>query len=206
MGVLFEGNSLSTQLEHFDRRRGKLLRPPSVCQHVGTEEHSYRLLQRRSADCERAESQFKIDQSDGSTVGAFGHRQAQHTCGRGVGVCGATVVAAGNGPFQSILQRTEVLRNLPINTSRGIDALYVYSDVIQTKLVGNASVPLLSVVPLRGEFGQMAYKEYASPIYTPLAKHVFSTIEMYITDSAGREIPFTSGKVTVLLHFRESHD
>ena len=94
----------------------------------------------------------------------------------------------------------------PINTSRGIDALYVYSDVIQTKLVGNASVPLLSVVPLRGEFGQMAYKEYASPIYTPLAKHVFSTIEMYITDSAGREIPFTSGKVTVLLHFRESHD
>ena len=113
MGVLFEGNSLSTQLEHFDRRRGEFLRPPSVCQYVGTEKHSHRLLQRRPADCERAESQFKIDQSDGSTVGAFGHRQAQHTCGRGVGVCGATVVAAGNGPFQSILQRTEVLRNLP---------------------------------------------------------------------------------------------
>ena len=94
----------------------------------------------------------------------------------------------------------------PINTTRGIDALYVYSDVIQTKLVGNASVPLLSVVPLRGAFGEMAYKEYASPVYSPLAKHVFSTVEMYITDSAGREIPFTSGKVTVLLHFRESHD
>ena len=32
-------------------------------------------------------------------------------------------------------------------------------------------------------------------MYTPLAKHVFSTIEIYITDSAGRPVPFSSGKV-----------
>ena len=91
----------------------------------------------------------------------------------------------------------------PMNLDRGIDAIYVYSDVIQTKLVGNSSVPLLSIVPLRGQYGQMVFKEYTTPVYTPLAKHVFSTIEMYITDSAGRPIPFSSGKVTVLLHFRE---
>lgn len=94
----------------------------------------------------------------------------------------------------------------PINLDRGIDALYVYSDVIQTRLVGNVSVPLLSVVPLLGHFGDMVFKEYASPIYCPLAKHSFSTIEMYIMDSAGREIPFDSGKVTVLLHFRERNN
>ena len=74
-----------------------------------------------------------------------------------------------------------------MNMNRGIDVIYVYSDVIQTKLVGDSSVPLLSVVPLRGVFG---VKEYSSPVYTPLAKHVFSTIEMYITDSVGRQIPF----------------
>ena len=62
----------------------------------------------------------------------------------------------------------------PMNLNRGIDAIYVYSDVIQTKLVGDSSVPLLSVVPLRGVFGEMAFKEYSSPVYTPLAKHVFS--------------------------------
>lgn len=94
----------------------------------------------------------------------------------------------------------------PVNLDRGIDALYVYTDVVQTKLVGNASVPLLSVVPLRGQFGEMVFKEYASPVYAPLSKHEFSTIEMYIMDSAGREIPFSSGKVTVLLHFRERND
>ena len=40
-----------------------------------------------------------------------------------------------------------------MNLNRGIDAMYVYSDVIQTKLLGDLSVPLLSVVPLCGVFG-----------------------------------------------------
>ena len=73
-----------------------------------------------------------------------------------------------------------------MNLNRGIYAIYVYFDVIQTKLVGDSSVLLLSVVPLRGVFGEMAFKKYSSPVYTPHAKHVFSEIEMYITDSAGR--------------------
>ena len=60
-----------------------------------------------------------------------------------------------------------------MNLNRGIDAIYVYSDVIQTKLVGDSSVPLLSVVPLRGVFGKMAFKEYSSPVYTPLANMCF---------------------------------
>ena len=60
-----------------------------------------------------------------------------------------------------------------MNLNRCIDAIYVYSDVIQTKLVGDSSVPLISVVPLRGVFREMAFKEYSSPVYTPLAKRVF---------------------------------
>ena len=38
---------------------------------------------------------------------------------------------------------------------------------------------------------------------TLLSQNVFSTNEMYITDSAGRPVPFSSGKVTVLLHFKQ---
>ena len=63
-------------------------------------------------------------------------------------------------------------------------------------------MPIHSVVPLRGNFGEMAFKEYSSP----LAKHVFSKIEMYITNSAGRPVPFSSGKVTVLLDFKQKDD
>ena len=57
-----------------------------------------------------------------------------------------------------------------------------------------------------GFFGEMAFKEYYFPVYTPLAKHVFSTIEMYITDSTGRPVPFSSGKMTILLQFKQKDD
>ena len=90
----------------------------------------------------------------------------------------------------------------PIDLSRGIDSLYVYTDIVQTKLVGNTAVPLLRVVPVDGDYGTMVYKEYSSPVYSPLSKSTFNTIEVYIMDSAGRSIPFGYGKVTVLLHFK----
>ena len=89
----------------------------------------------------------------------------------------------------------------PIYLSRGIDSLYVYSDVVQPKLVGDTSAPLLGVVPARGVYGEMVYKEYSSHVYSDLTKNCFSTIEIYLMDSAGRSIPFEFGKVTVLLHF-----
>ena len=91
----------------------------------------------------------------------------------------------------------------PIDLSRGIDSLYVYSDVVQTKLVGDTSVPLLAIVPISGTHGHMSFKEYSTPVYSDLAKNIFSTIEIYIMDSGGRSIPFEFGKVTVLLHFRK---
>lgn len=91
----------------------------------------------------------------------------------------------------------------PIDTERGIDSLYVYSDIVQTKLVGDSSVPLLSVVPVRGVYGEMQFKEYANPIYTDLSKNVFSTVEINLYGSSGEPIPFEFGKVTVLLHFRK---
>ena len=78
-----------------------------------------------------------------------------------------------------------------MNLNRRIDAIYVYYDVIQTKLVGDSCVPPLRVIPIRGVIGEMAFKEYYSPMYTPLAKYVFSTIGMYITDSTGRPVPFS---------------
>ena len=45
----------------------------------------------------------------------------------------------------------------PMNLNREIDAIFVYSDVIHTKLVGDLSVSLLGVVPLCGVFGEIAF-------------------------------------------------
>ena len=106
------------------------------------------------------------------------------------------------------LSREQISINPPVHQgsfamdmTRGIDSIYVYTDIIQTKLVGDSCVPLLRVVPVEGKFGDEICKEYNSPLYSPVAKHDFSTIELYLMDSAGRHISFTSGKVTVLLFF-----
>lgn len=94
----------------------------------------------------------------------------------------------------------------PMNLTRGIDAVYVYTDIVQSKLVGDSNVPLLAVVPLKGEYGDMVFQDYINPTYAPLSKHVFSTIEIYIADSSGKQIAFSSGKLTVLLHFRHARN
>lgn len=83
-----------------------------------------------------------------------------------------------------------------------VDSLYVYSDVVQSSLVGDVMAPLLRIVPVVGSYGEMCHIEYIKPVYFPVAKLTFSTIEIYITDSAGRKIKFRHGKTTVMLHFR----
>ena len=65
-------------------------------------------------------------------------------------------IGHGNGVCTNAIKRG----TFPIELSRGIDSLYVYSDVIQTKLVSDTSAPLLGVVPLRGVYGEMVYKEF----------------------------------------------
>ena len=84
----------------------------------------------------------------------------------------------------------------------GIDGVYVYSDLIQEKIVGHRSVPLLRVVPVEGEYGDNIYREYIKPLYVPISHNTFRTVEVNILDSAGRKIPFQSGKLTIVVHLR----
>ena len=110
----------------------------------------------------------------------------------------SSMLGIGNGNG-NVTCTSEMSRGLaPINMSRGIDVIYVYTDIV----VGDTSVPLLTLVPVEGEYGKMVFREYAAPIYTNLSKNIFSTIEIYLMDSGGRNIPFEFGKVTVLLHFK----
>ena len=101
---------------------------------------------------------------------------------------------------------TPFIAGRSMDMTGGVDSLYVYSDIVQTKLVGDVSVPLLRVVPITDAYGVICHKEYTKPNYLPLAKQSFTTIEVYILDSAGRRISFEFGKTTVLLHFRRKHE
>lgn len=99
------------------------------------------------------------------------------------------------------VDENSTIPKFPMNINL-VDSLYVYSDVVQSSLVGDVMAPLLRIVPVVGAYGEMCHVEYMKPVYFPLAKLTFPTVEIYITDSAGRKIKFRHGKTTVMLHFR----
>ena len=88
----------------------------------------------------------------------------------------------------------------------GVYALYVYTDIIQPGLVGNALVPLLRIVPIKGKVGDTVHHCFENPHYQPLCVKQFQTVEIDIRDDTGQPVSFERGKVIVKLHFRRRQD
>ena len=80
--------------------------------------------------------------------------------------------------------------------------MYIYSDLIESLVVGNVQAKILrSIVPC-GQPGEMVAEEIKTPTYHRLRTSVFSSMEINIRSDTGNLIPFTSGTVRVTLHFR----
>ncbi len=90
----------------------------------------------------------------------------------------------------------------PVDMMIGFYSLYVYTDIIQPVLVGDAAVPLLHVVPIEGRYGDYITKTYTKLHYVPLQAIHFESIEMNISTDTGKDVQFDYGKVVVKLHFR----
>ena len=91
-----------------------------------------------------------------------------------------------------------------VDIKRGMNSLYVYTDIIQDQIVGHTMVPLLRSVPADGVRGSISYKEMLRVHYLPVQKKSFHTIHLYITNDVGELVPFHSGRSVVTLHFRRS--
>jgi hypothetical protein len=87
---------------------------------------------------------------------------------------------------------------------RGFCSLYIYCDVIEPVVVGDSKVPLLRTVNIDGAFGDIIHRSYTAPIYSPLQKKHFDTVEINIMTDTGDPVPFSIGKSVVVLHFRRS--
>ena len=64
--------------------------------------------------------------------------------------------------------------------------------------------PLLRVVEACGEYGDTIHKTYERPLYIPLQKKHFDSLEIDIRSDNGLPVPFEYGKSLVTLHFRSS--
>lgn len=96
----------------------------------------------------------------------------------------------------------DICSNCAVDMRHGINSLYIYSDIIQCRTVGDSSVPLLRVIPASGTHGEIQSVSYLNVHYLPLQKKCFDTIQIYIADDAGELVPFEGGRSVVTLHFR----
>lgn len=89
---------------------------------------------------------------------------------------------------------------------RGFLSMYVYCDIVEPVIVGDSKVPLLRTVNLGMEHTEIAYRSYMMPLYMPVQKKHFDTIEINIMTDTGVSVPFTPGKAVVVLHFRRTQN
>lgn len=80
--------------------------------------------------------------------------------------------------------------------------MYVYSDLVESQVVGDTQANLFHILVPRGEPGDVVAEEIKLPTYHRLRTSVFSSVKINIRGDTGEPIPFASGTVRVTLHFR----
>jgi hypothetical protein len=87
--------------------------------------------------------------------------------------------------------------------TRGVNYLYVYCPLVEPRMVGDAQVPLLRIVPVEGRDAEMATRDFDPVQYCPLVVRRFQTVEIDIRDGTGVKIPFERGRLVVTLNCRK---
>ena len=89
--------------------------------------------------------------------------------------------------------------------SAGIDALFVYSDIVTPTIVGDRAANILRVVPVTRAtpFGENVDVIFPHPYYYRVSKREFGHITVNIRDETGSPVPFEFGRVIITLHFKK---
>jgi hypothetical protein len=89
------------------------------------------------------------------------------------------------------------------DVTRGINYLYVYFLLVEPRMVGDAQVPLLRIVTVKGRDAEMVTRVFDPVQYCPLVQRRFQTVVIDIRDDTGVKIQFERGRVVVTLHCRK---
>ena len=97
--------------------------------------------------------------------------------------------------------------HLPVGVNGGFYDMYVYCDIVENQLVGDASVSLPRIVPVKTSGltqGDIISHSFNTPHYVPVKQKNFEVIQMDIRTDTGEKVAFQRGKVTTTLHFRRT--
>ena len=104
--------------------------------------------------------------------------------------------------YTGLERNTQYQAERAVDLRGGLYTLYVYCDLIEPHIVGDAIVPLLRPVSTRGADGDVVTETYDKVQYFPLLRKTFSTTEINIRDDTGQLVSFQGGRVLITLHVR----
>ena len=111
-------------------------------------------------------------------------------------LCGALGLAHG-----AHASRTNHVPRL-CNMFFGLSYLFVYTNLVRGRMVGDSQAPLLRAVPVYGNYGDATH-EFRHVHYTEAAAFNSDVVEVNIRTDTGELAPFVDGKVLLTLHLRK---
>ncbi|KAL3976500.1 interleukin 18 [Sarotherodon galilaeus] len=90
----------------------------------------------------------------------------------------------------------------PCDMSAGVYNLFLYTDIVQYQPVGDSYSPLLSVVNVKGDYGDVVSIRHNTVHYLRVSKKYIKTIRVEIKTDRDRFVDFVYGKTIVKLHFK----
>ena len=83
---------------------------------------------------------------------------------------------------QAIFPAGEYVSDWVADVKKGLNSLYVYCPLVEPRMVGDAQVPLLRIVPVEGRDGEMIIRVLDPIQYCPLLQRRLQTVEIDIRD------------------------
>ena len=84
-----------------------------------------------------------------------------------------------------------------------IYTMYIYTNIIQSNIVGDKLAPLLDIIPVQGGPNRMYAYRMDKPRYVALSQKSIAFPEIELMTDQGEAVPFTTGRVVVKLHFKK---
>lgn len=103
---------------------------------------------------------------------------------------------------EKIVEQTNDFKEIYSNHNDIIDLAFVYTDIIQTRLVGSQLSRVLKVIPLKNNQDLITIKNIE---YYPVQSNILKDISILITNGSGQKIDFKKSSIPTFctLHFKK---
>lgn len=105
-------------------------------------------------------------------------------------------------PERIVYDNDKIVADFVMDLDRGLHTFFIYSDIVESQLVGDSHVPLLRTIAVTGRNGEVVSHSFDNIHYVALSRSTFQELLIHISDDTGRRVPFQYGRVIVKLHFR----